>query len=202
MSEPGEGGGEKEKKPKPALVRLNSKTNSGGGGFSSPLSTSGNKLGARALGVTPLNRSSSGSGGASLFSSPNRTSGLQSFKPKRDLTLGSAGVKGLTGGSPAAIAPLKSVTSATPAAAKPLERKKFVPNLNVTRQIKKENNGDAAATNGGSGKRRRDNNKSERREKNNRDRPTLIQTDSIFSEGNFYYCTVAHNKIWIYCSSR
>ncbi len=187
MSESGEGGGEKEKKPKPALVRLKNKTSSGGGSLSSPLASGGNKLGGgRALGVTPLNRSGSGGGGgASLFSSPNRTSGLQSFKPKRDLTLGSSGVKGVAG-SPAAITPLKSVTSASTAAPKSLERKKFVPNLNVTRQIKKENNADAAshATNGGGGKRRRDNNKFERREKNSRDRPALIQTDSIFSEGN------------------
>jgi len=186
MSESGEGGGEKEKKPKPALVRLKNKTSSGGGSLSSPLASGGNKLGGgRALGVTPLNRSGSGGGGgASLFSSPNRTSGLQSFKPKRDLTLGSSGVKGVAG-SPAAITPLKSVTSASMTAPKSLERKKFVPNLNVTRQIKKENNADAAshATNGGGGKRRRDNNKFERREKNSRDRPALIQTDSIFSEG-------------------
>ena len=131
MSDTGEG--EKEKKVKPTLVRL---------GQSKP-------LGAGGMGTLPA------SSRATLQSLPNR-SPFQSFKPKRDLTLGSSAVR-------------------------PLEKKKFVPNLNVTRQIKKESDS-VISKNNSLGKRKKEN-KHERRDKNSRDRPNLIQTDSIFSEG-------------------
>jgi len=152
MSETGEGG-EKEKKLKPGLVRLNR-------GSSSP-STPNAKV--KLCGSTQ-NKTS-----VSLLSPLNRSSGVQSFKPKRDLTLG--------GGGSSSLSSIKTINSSV----KPLERKKFVPNLNVTRQVKKENNGESAAAVTG-GKRRKEK-KFERREKNSRDRPSLIQTDSIFSEG-------------------
>ena len=64
---------------------------------------------------------------------------------------------------------------------KPVERKKFVPNLNVQRLVKKESDETDKVENRG-GKRRKEN-KHERKEKNSRDRPNLIQTGSIFSEG-------------------
>jgi len=131
MSDTGEG--EKEKKVKPTLVRL---------GQSKPLARGG---------ASPLSAGSR----TTLQSLPNRSS-LPSFKPKRDLTLGSSAVR-------------------------PLDKKKFVPNLNVTRQIKKESD-IVISKNNSLGKRKKEN-KHERRDKNNRDRPTLIQTDSIFSEG-------------------
>jgi len=151
MSGTGEGG-EKEKKFKPGLVRLNRAS-------LSPSTPNANLK----LGATTLNKSS-----VSLLSPLNRSSGVQSFKPKRDLTLG--------GGGPASIPSIKTISSV-----KPLERKKFVPNLNVTRQVKKEKNVESsgAAT---AGKLRKEK-KFERRDKKNRDRPSLIQTDSIFSEG-------------------
>lgn len=153
MSEAGEGG-EKEKKGKSGLVRLNR-------GGASPLTTSANIK----LGGSTLSRNST-----SLLSPLNRSCGVQSFKPKRDLTLG---------GGKASNTPIKSIASSI----KPLERKKFVPNLNVTRQVKKENNGlSIGAGREGTGKRRKEK-KFERKEKNSRDRPSLIQTDSIFSEG-------------------
>ena len=66
------------------------------------------------------------------------------------------------------------------------DRKKFVPNLNVQRQVKKEVE-EAAVTEvkgeKGGGNRRNRENRHARKEKNSRDRPTLIQTGSIFSEG-------------------
>ena len=67
-----------------------------------------------------------------------------------------------------------------------MERKKFVPNLNVQRLVKKESDEPAKSTEGKGGKRRKEN-KHERREKNSRDRPTLIQTGSIFSEGTIRF---------------
>lgn len=151
MSGTGEGE-EKEKKLKPGLVRLNRVS-------LSPSTPNANHK----LGGSTLNKNS-----VSLLSPLNRSSGVQSFKPKRDLTLG--------GGGTASIPSIKTISSV-----KPLERKKFVPNLNVTRQVKKEKNVESfgAAT---AGKLRKEK-KFERREKKNRDRPSLIQTDSIFSEG-------------------
>ena len=173
MSGTGEGG-EKEKKFKPGLVRLNRAS-------LSPSTPNANLK----LGATTLNKSS-----VSLLSPLNRSSGVQSFKPKRDLTLG--------GGGPASIPSIKTISSV-----KPLERKKFVPNLNVTRQVKKEKNVESsgAAT---AGKLRKEK-KFERRDKKNRDRPSLIQTDSIFSEGNlkiyaryrfkFFYISLKYSGI-------
>jgi len=84
---------------------------------------------------------------------------LNTFKAPRDLTLGAA-------------------------QAKPTERKKFVPNLNVTRNIKKESeNGNSSPIR----KRedRRNNSKRDRDHKKDRkDKPALIQTmGSIFAEG-------------------
>ena len=63
------------------------------------------------------------------------------------------------------------------------ERKKFVPNLNVQRLIKKED--EVTKVEKGRGRKER---KHEKREKNSRDRPTLIQTGSIFSEGKWIAC--------------
>ena len=84
-----------------------------------------------------------------------------------------------------AIQPSKVAQPSVVGPAKPaLERKKFVPNLNVQRQVKKESD-TPPRKDAKDGKRRKEN-RHERREKNNRDRPnrpTLIQTGSIFSEG-------------------
>ena len=123
-----------------------------------------------------LNR---GGGGAAspLANSPTNSfsqtlmnrSSLHSFKPQRDLTLG--GLSG--GGGGGAVGNNKPL-------AKPLERKKFVPNLSLSRQVKKEVESDKK--NNSLGKRKKEN-KHERREKNYRDKPSLIQTDSIFSQG-------------------
>jgi len=89
---------------------------------------------------------------------PRSTAGLQSFKSQRDLTLG---VK-------PSVKPLL----------RPLERKKFVPNLNVQRLVKKDVDEKVDKVT-----KRKKENKHERREKNSKDRPNLIQTASIFSEG-------------------
>jgi len=88
------------------------------------------------------------------------------FKAQRDLTLGAKPVN-------------KSSTT------KPLERKKFVPNLNVQRLAKKENNESVKVDNNPkAGRKKKENfNKHDRRDRNFKDRPTLIQTGSIFSEG-------------------
>lgn len=66
-----------------------------------------------------------------------------------------------------------------------VEKKKFVPNLNVTRNIKKETPDQAAAkSREEKGKRDRKENKQEKREKHHKDRPALIQTiGSIFADG-------------------
>jgi len=98
----------------------------------------------------------------SPLATPKSGGQMFSFRSKRDLTLGA-----------------KPSPNPIP---KPLERKKFVPNLNVQRLVKKESDEPAKSTEGKGGKRRKEN-KHERREKNSRDRPTLIQTGSIFSEG-------------------
>ncbi len=67
------------------------------------------------------------------------------------------------------------------------DKKKFVPNLNVTRNIKKEGADKATATSTKTdkgGKRDRKENKHEKREKHHKDRPALIQTlGSVFADG-------------------
>jgi len=82
---------------------------------------------------------------------------LNTFKAPRDLTLGAA-------------------------QAKPVERKKFVPNLNVTRNVKKE------PEEGGVGGRREERRRGGKRERGERrerkEKPALIQSmGSIFAEG-------------------
>jgi len=122
------------------------------------------------------------------------------FKAQRDLSLGA---KTLTS-SPRPLSATKPLQAASavrsptarllpansPAAArKPVttakvtDRKKFVPNLNVQRQVKKEEAVTEVKGEKGGGNRRNRENKHARKEKNSRDRPTLIQTGSIFSEG-------------------
>ena len=107
------------------------------------------------------------------------------FQAQRDLSLGAKPVLGSKSGLEAkpvlgALSPKSVVNPQT----KLPDRKKFVPNLNVQRQVKKES--DEPETNEPKWKRRKEN-KHERREKNTRDRPTLIQTGSIFSEGKKMY---------------
>ena len=84
---------------------------------------------------------------------------LNTFKAPRDLTLGAA-------------------------QAKPVERKKFVPNLNVTRNVKKE----SEEGGGGGGGRREDRRRGGKRDRGGhrerKERPALIQSmGSIFAEG-------------------
>jgi len=85
------------------------------------------------------------------FTGKQNLSKLCSFKAPRDLTLGAAQVK--------------------------TEKKKFVPNLNVTRNIKKENNSDTPKNKENKGK--------QKKEKNvKKEKPALIQTTgSVFAEG-------------------
>jgi len=97
-----------------------------------------------------------------LLGSPKSVSGLHSFKTQRDLSLGA--------------------NSTGKCSTKPLERKKFVPNLNVQRIVKKEND-ESDKVDNVKWKKKKKENKHERRDKNTRDKPTLIQTGSIFSEG-------------------
>ncbi len=105
--------------------------------------------------------------------------GILSSQVKRDLTLGARPV-GLTAARPGA-APTAGGAAAVPAAAD--NKKKFVPNLNVVRNIKKEADLPSAKEERG-GKKGRKENKHEKREKHSKDRPALIQTlGSIFADG-------------------
>lgn len=109
------------------------------------------------------------------------------FQTQRDLSLGAKPVLGTKSGFDTkpvlgALSPKSVVNPLT----KLPDRKKFIPNLNVQRQVKKES--DEPEKNEPKWKRRKEN-KHERREKNNRDRPTLIQTGSIFSEGKKIHLT-------------
>ena len=82
---------------------------------------------------------------------------LCSFKAPRDLTLGAANAK-------------------TP------DKKKFVPNLNVVRNVKKEDNVDGASNGHGKNQRKRDFVKKEKKDR--KEKPKLIQTPgSVFAEG-------------------
>ena len=84
---------------------------------------------------------------------------LNSFKPPRDLTLGAA-------------------------QARPIERKKFVPNLNVTRHIKKESDNAASAQVGKKEDRRKGGRRDRNDKRERKERPAYIQSmDSIFAEG-------------------
>ena len=104
--------------------------------------------------------------------------GILSSQVKRDLTLGARPV-GLTSARPGA-APPTAAGAAPPAAD---NKKKFVPNLNVVRNIKKEADLPSAREERG-GKKGRKENKHEKREKHSKDRPALIQTlGSIFADG-------------------
>ncbi len=95
---------------------------------------------------------------------------------KRDLTLGARPVA-LTAARPTA----GGAAAAHPTAAD--NKKKFVPNLNVVRNIKKEADLPSAREERG-GKKGRKENKHEKREKHSKDRPALIQTlGSIFADG-------------------
>ncbi len=86
---------------------------------------------------------------------------------------------GLTAARPGA-APPTAAGAAAPAAD---NKKKFVPNLNVVRNIKKEADLPSAREERG-GKKGRKENKHEKREKHSKDRPALIQTlGSIFADG-------------------
>ena len=82
---------------------------------------------------------------------------LCSFKAPRDLTLGAANAK-------------------TP------DKKKFVPNLNVVRNVKKEENVDGASNGHAKNQRKRDSVKKEKKDR--KEKPQLIQTtNSVFAEG-------------------
>ena len=82
---------------------------------------------------------------------------LCSFKAPRDLTLGAANAK-------------------TP------DKKKFVPNLNIVRNVKKEENVDGASNGHAQNPRKRDTVKKEKKDR--KDKPKLIQsTGSVFAEG-------------------
>lgn len=136
-------------KPKPTLVRLPQN-----GNLRKPLSL-GSPLRAGLMQGTPL----------------------QSFKDKRDLTLGAGKLAATAAGAVGGVA----VAAAA-------EKKKFVPNLNVTRNIKKEGSDTTTASKldkpDKGGKRDRKENKHEKREKHHKDRPALIQTlGSVFADG-------------------
>ncbi|XP_023333297.1 DNA-directed RNA polymerase III subunit RPC4 [Eurytemora carolleeae] len=173
--------GEKEKKAKPALVRLGQNGNARKpslSGLGTPRSGGlAGPLGGLASKTSPFGTPKSN---FSPLGSP-RSSPVHTFRAQRDLSLGAKPVLGTKSGfdtKPAlgALSPKSVVNSQT----KLPDRKKFIPNLNVQRQVKKES--DEPEKNEPKWKRRKEN-KHERREKNNRDRPTLIQTGSIFSEG-------------------
>ncbi len=105
--------------------------------------------------------------------------GILSSQVKRDLTLGARPV-GLTAARPGAT---PTAGGAAPPAAAADNKKKFVPNLNVVRNIKKEADLPGAREERG-GKKGRKENKHEKREKHSKDRPALIQTlGSIFADG-------------------
>jgi len=107
---------------------------------------------------------------------------ILSSQVKRDLTLGARPV-GLTSARPGA-APPTAAGAAPPAAD---NKKKFVPNLNVVRNIKKEADLPSAREERG-GKKGRKENKHEKREKHSKDRPALIQTlGSIFADGEIIF---------------
>ena len=100
---------------------------------------------------------------------------------KRDLTLG-------------------ATKAAAAAATTTAEKKKFVPNLNVQRNVKKEPDLTAVKEDKG-GKKGRKENKHEKREKFNKDRPALIQTlGSVFADGESIFKSSSSNKLmFFYC---
>merc|ERR1711915_95475 len=70
------------------------------------------------------------------------------------------------------------------AQARPIERKKFVPNLNVTRHIKKESDNVASAQVGKKEDRRKGGRRDRNEKRERKERPAYIQSmDSIFAEG-------------------
>ena len=98
---------------------------------------------------------------------------------KRDLTLG-------------------ATKAAAAAATTNAEKKKFVPNLNVQRNVKKEPDLTAVKEDKG-GKKGRKENKHEKREKFNKDRPALIQTlGSVFADGESIFKSSSSNKLMFF----
>ena len=88
-----------------------------------------------------------------------KMSKLCTFKAPRDLTLGAANAK-------------------TP------DKKKFVPNLNVVRNVKKEDNVDRQTSNGHAKNQRKRDHSAKKEKKDRKEKPQLIQTTgSVFAEG-------------------